>query len=199
MSRPVSAPRLAKVDPEQVAAAAVGRLLHHVEQVAIPLSPMVQTMDRSGSPSATPLGHSVAALCVWAQRGHGDPSELEDLFRQVASPLLGRPVDSGTPRTPDFDRELDADPSDEILLVLLAARARLRLARGQPIAPREVAVLSGRSSDNVRLHIRRGNLQATRSGLVDAGEAARWLREVERVNKEGLQRSPSPPKVEEAL
>jgi hypothetical protein len=192
MARPTTAPRLAKVVPEKLAADTVARVFHLLTRFAVPLSPSIIHVDKTVPDAQHDLAVSVIDLCAWAQLSRGDPDEIEDLVFSVSSPLFGRAIDWGTFRTPELDRNLETDPTDEIVLVLLAALARLRLVRREPLSPRELAALSNRTSYNVRHHIREKKLRKKkRNGpvLVDAAEAERWLREVENADKEGLERS----------
>lgn len=70
----------------------------------------------------------------------------------------------------------NVDPTTAIGIVLVAARARLRIARGEAITARELAHLAGCADNHVRLLIRRGAVRVQgRSRHIGAAEAARFL------------------------
>ena len=189
MARPTTAPRLGKVVPQPLAAEVVERVFQHLSRLAVPLSPSTIHVDRTVPAGEHDLAWSVIDLCAWAQHGRGDPEEIEDLILNVAAPLYARPADGAAFSTPELDRSLETDPDDELALVLLAALARLHLVRREALSPRELGVLSGRTSYNVRHHIRETDdsekkLKAGRDGLVAAAEAERWLRVMEVSDRE---------------
>src|SRR5690606_62756 len=58
----------------------------------------------------------------------------------------------------------DADPADELGLVIIAAGARVRLDQGGALAPRELGALAGLTAERVRQLIQAGEIVTDGAG-----------------------------------
>lgn len=103
------------------------------------------------------------------------PLEAQAEASAIARLLNARPR-GGAPSWANDELVPDVDPGAAIGVVLVAARARLRIVGGEAITARELAHLAGLADNHVRLLIRRGAVRAAaRSRLIGAREAARFL------------------------
>lgn len=187
MARTTDKPRLAGVDPVELAADVVELVLAHVARFAMPLSPAValdfRTPTRAEMANGTDLGLTVRQLVVFAQRGAlGDWQDAGcalDAMQTVCSALYSQ---AGVPGTfgvgeaeESRDAALETDPEEEIGLVLIGAMARVHLAQGGSISPRELGVLAGITRQAATPIAR--ELGAEAKPLAIPAQAARdWLR-----------------------
>jgi hypothetical protein len=176
MAPPSTKPILRQIDPQSLGERIATQVLEHIARLSVHLSPgVVVHIDSRDGASASGVALSVADLVAWAKDGVGALEEIPDLLLNVASILYARPIDQGTFQVSDLD-EVEADPDTEIGVVLVAANARLLLARGQPIDARQLAAVSGGSAVNIRRLIREGEI-GQQDGCVPASSARRWLSE----------------------
>lgn len=122
------------------------------------------------------LGAEVQALVTYAQRGlpvwdwtdHGCAADaclsvMAALYSSAGGDDIGGDLD-----------EADVEPRDAMGVVLVAARARIRLAQRTPLDARELAALSGLTAQAARHLMRAGELPAVER-TVAAKDARRWL------------------------
>lgn len=122
------------------------------------------------------LGAEVQALVVYAQRGlpvwdwtdHGCAS---DACLSVMAALYGSA--GGDDAASDLD-DAAREPRDAIGVVLIAARARIRLDQGTPLDSRDLATLASLAPAQVRHLMRAGEIPHAER-LVAPDDAARWL------------------------
>ena len=196
--------KLADLDPDAVAAAAVRAAIDHLHRVALGLEPAVELRLVAGDGSTTvpddevlargtDLGLTTRALTVYAQRGlpvwdWTHSGMAADGLLSVLSALYGRAADPDLSHTA-IDVVDDVDPSDEVGLVLVAAAARIRIGQSAPVTARELGALAGMGAAGVRVYTRSGELPTTneRPARVPADDAARWLaaRGIEGLGREG--------------
>lgn len=188
--RQSTVPLLRDIDPKATAIEVVTDVMTHISHVAFSLSPGVDchlvTRDHDGkrhSPNpadvaaSSTLGSEVQALVLYAQRGlpvwdwtdHGCAS---DACLSVMSALYACAGDS-TIGGGDLDDD-ELEPRDAIGTVLIAARARIRLDQGTPVDARELAVLAGLSTTQVRSLMRSGEIPHVERTAAPE-DARRWL------------------------
>lgn len=176
--------KLAQLDPLAVAREVCEAVVGHLGRLAFSLSPAwdcppLPAAERLAE--ASDLGLTVQALVQYAQRGlpvwdwpdHGCASDaclpvLSALYSQAGAPDLGGGALD--------DEELDLD--SDVGLVLVAARARIRLDQRGELTPRDLEALSGLSRRSVQRLCDAGEIAATRERgdyTVPADEARRWL------------------------
>lgn len=183
--RPAETPPilLADLDPKAIAAEVCRLVIEHLHSVAMRLDMHVQLrLETDGAePGALGLGPTVQALTQFAQRGlpvwdWTHTGMASDACLDVFAALYSA---AGTPEIGGGITDMvdEVDPSDEIGTMLLAAFARIRIDQRGEIAPRELAVLAGVSSQYVRHLVRTGELEACpgRQVRVPAKDAKRWL------------------------
>lgn len=188
-TRPVTQTlRLAELDPRAVADEVVSMVRAHMGRLAITLMPGVKWTEIGGlgddvaelcaRPAETNLSLIVVRLTRFAQTGElGDwlgawmaGYAISDVFAALYTSAGGPKLGCGV---------LDvagADPDVAIGIVLVAAKARVSLARRRVdgISARELGVLAGLSATQVRLLARRGEL-TLEDGVCPRGEAKLWL------------------------
>lgn len=174
--------RLADVDPRAVAAAAVRTVLDHLHRQAMRLDPtwILAVPEHAGALGLRP---TVEALALYAQRGlpvwdWTDHGMAADGLLDVVAALYATAADDLRGVETPLDVADDLDPGDDALaLVVVAAGARVRLDRHEPLSARELAVLGGITAHGVRDLMRRGELPATaeRPARVHPMDARRWL------------------------
>jgi hypothetical protein len=200
MARTTDAPRLATIDPEQIAHDVDERLDHYFDWLVTPLSPGLSLRTDRAGPSGLAL--TAADTCRYAQGGLGGAldwethEEARDACCQLLSVLWGRPADLHRPSyrnvgpltevagNPSVDENLaDMDLADPLSLVLVAAWARLTLsaplnkAEAAGLTARQLAALAGLDPDAVRRLGRDGEIafEGLRPALAPPHEARRWL------------------------
>lgn len=122
------------------------------------------------------LGAEAQALVVYAQRGlpvwdWTDHGCAADACLSVMAALCSSA--GGDDIGGDLDDET-IEPSDAIGVVLVAARARIRIDQRTPLDARELAALSGLTAQAVRHLMRAGEIPSTER-TVAAKHARRWL------------------------
>jgi len=171
MARPSATLRLKDIDPTAFGAEVERLATDHVASLLMQLS-----VDATWSipEHGRLLAREAAMLAMYAQQGlvgdwthHGNAADAlvsvcAALYTRAVSPEVGGPDD------------VDVDPTDEIGIVILAAQARIRIDRKQPVPVRELACLAGIDPDHVRLLGRKGEI-AVVDGAVAAKVARRWL------------------------
>jgi len=165
------APALARVDPDTAvrAGAPTAVALKAVDDAKA-------LADDDDLATLSTLGAEVQALVTYAQRGlpvwdwtdHGCAADaclsvMAALYSSAGGDDIGGDLD-----------EADVEPRDAIGVVLVAARARIRLAQRTPLDARELAALSGLTAQAVRHLMRAGELPAVER-TVAAKDARRWL------------------------
>lgn len=184
MARTTTKPRLARLVPADIAADVEERIDRYLGRLAVPLSPGLMLHTRRHGDTGIAL--TASALCEYAQRGlpvydwetHG---EAEDACAEMVGVLWGRIADAGHggdvgPLAADEAAE-EADLDDPLALVLVAAWARVTLAKGDPLTVRQLAALAGLDPAVVRRMADAGEVALTgqRPRAAEADEARRWL------------------------
>lgn len=146
MPRPSKTPRLSTIDPSAVATQAA-RATAARDQLPLPEDPMV-----------TDLARRVASLARYAQGGDAE-AETKDALESVGATLYGGPWARVT------------EPSSALGVVVLAARARWKLAQAAPVQVAELAALAGLDPSHVRRLLRDGRVRRSRRGGVGRGAA----------------------------
>lgn len=177
MARPTTAPRLASIDPAALAAAVTRGAQEHLTRLAFAW----------GSPDAPPLDcwqltHTVHSLASYAVAGARLDAPVQEYLISLL-PLWTYAAGGAGVETPEFDRayggdldSLDRDWRGELVLVMVAAIGRERVAAGEPVTVAQLAALGSMSPDAVRLLGRKGELALSGDPLeCDADEARRWL------------------------
>jgi hypothetical protein len=182
MARPTDKIRLAALTPDAVAAEVDDRILRYLGRLAIPLSPGIALHVRHVGQSDLAL--TAGALVTYAQRGlpvwdwssHG---EAEDACQSLVSGLYGCPAHPGVEGgVGPLDEALDgADLDGALDLVLVAAWARVTLAKDGALTARQLGALAGLEHRHVRELSRAGELPltGTRPATCPAEDARRWL------------------------
>jgi hypothetical protein len=116
------------------------------------------------------LGRDVQAMTRWAQTGDADSGMAADTLLSVISALYTRAAD-GTIDANELNT--DADATQDFGVVILAARARIRLCQGADVPVRELAALASLSPDALR-YGEGAKLRRTRDGIA-CEDARRWL------------------------
>jgi hypothetical protein len=181
VARTTDKPRLATLDPNALATEVVQLCVHHLGRYVVPLSPGGELRVHVAEPLATTLGGTVADLCRYAQAGElGDwesGAEAHDAVQSVREALYSQAGIPGTFGLGEYSS--DADPATAHDLLIIAAIARSEMEAAQPLDPRDLAVLAGSTSANVRLRIRNRELRAKRHSRGDveisAAECERYL------------------------
>lgn len=170
--------RLAALDQHHVASLAARRVAATMQRLALALSPGLQwratpDADETLLP-ATDLYMSVSDLLAYAQDGR-QPDEAEDLLLSVLGALLARPLDADTAGRDlaTLVEELEDDSEDELVLLCVAAVARLTLQRGGRLSSRQVASLAGLAPSRVRALSAAGELPSATEPTKKAGT---WYR-----------------------
>ena len=182
-------PLLRDLDPRTVAREVCDAILDHIGQLGLALSPGVEVhvLGRRAQARALPddaddlaalstLGAETQALVMYAQRGlpvwdwtdHGCAS---DACLSVMAALYGSA--GGDDAASDLD-DAAREPRDAIGVVLIAARARIRLDQGTPLDSRDLATLASLTPAQVRHLMRAGEIPHAER-LVAPDDAARWL------------------------
>lgn len=168
--------KLLALSSDDIAAEVERRVVDHLHRLALDAGAEVHAEATLGT-----LRAEARALTLYAQRGlpvwdWTDSGMAADGLLSVLSALYSRAADADIEHTA-IDVVDDLDPSDEIALVLVAAAARIRIDRGEPVTARELGALAGIGAYAVRHHLRSGELRATdeRPARVPAEDARRWL------------------------
>jgi hypothetical protein len=182
MARPTSAPRISTLSPAVVAAEVDRRLLEHLGQLAfVGGFGITVRVDVRGS---SDLAVTAQALCEYAQKGlpvwdWETDEEAADACQSLVSRFWSPPAEAGSGTFglgPLGDGYEEADMSDPIELVLVAAWARVELSRDEPVTARQLAALAGLDPQAVRLLAREGEIKLHGKPAVAApSEARRWL------------------------
>jgi hypothetical protein len=159
----MTAPRLAAIDPADVAAEVVDAVLVHVARLAMPLSPTCRVDVRSATAEEranSGLGLSVQDLARYAQTGDpgdwgGDDGAL-GVMQEIAEAYFTSASQQW--RVDALTDEAGA-PTDAIGVVMVAAETRRRLAAGSPIPRRWLEVLLGVGERYVRKLVEAGTLE----------------------------------------
>lgn len=186
MARTTTKPRLSKLVPAEIAADVEERVERFLGRLAAPLSPGLELHTRRHGDTGIAL--TASALCEYAQRGvpvwdWESWEEAEDACAELVATLWGRIADAGTgsgdvgPLADPGEAAEEADLDDPLALVLVAAWARVTLAKDEPVMVRQLAALAGLDPDVVRRMADAGELALSgqRPRTADAGEARRWL------------------------
>lgn len=185
MPRPTDAPRLHALDPDAVAREVDDRLEAFFGRLAPALTLGFDLRAGRLAGGQSGLAATAHALTVYAQRGlpvwdwetHG---EAEDACHGIVTHLWGRPADAGRGETSDvgpLDEALSSDLDDPLALVLVAAWARVSLARGEGLTARQLAALGGMAPRAVLNLAAAGELrlEGARPAAAPPREARRWL------------------------
>lgn len=166
------APRLDQIDPAAVGAEVTRLVLEHLQTAAFHVGAEVHVTGPSS------VGYSAALLADWAKRGTNgeewDAGMAWDAVQHVCEVLYSQ---AGVPGTFDggaIQSSIDAEPSDPIDVVLLAAWARVLIAQRQPVPVRALAALGSCSEKRLRNLGSAGEIEIAR-GDVKPAEAKRWL------------------------
>lgn len=183
--RPTSKIRLGDLDPLEVAADVVTKVLQHVSRVGLGLAPSVafdhHGPSREEMANSTDLGRTVQRLCLFAQRGElgdwPDASYGLDAARNVCETLFSQAGVPGPFGLGDAEEAAaSTGPDDAIGLVLVGAIARGLLALHRSVTPRQLATLAGVSREHAtRLAPELGGRRPRYS--IKAPTAQRWLRQ----------------------
>jgi hypothetical protein len=192
MAPPSTLPRLPAITPDALLTEALTAVAEHLSRVALHLSPHpVLFLPTAEQLRETDLALTLRALLRYAQTGEDAETDdasvaaeyAADRVLTVTTALSGcawdRVVDVAEDTEPD-DREAwgpvarSTEPATVTGLVLLAAWARVQLARETPLSVREVAALAGVSIKTVRHAIDERELRQRAAGVA-ADEAKRWL------------------------
>lgn len=167
-------PRLERIVPEQVAAQIVANAVDQLRRQGLQLGfGELQPNTDPNYPLMTPLGRSVAGLGHFAKVGKAiTPAEAQRALVEVYGAL--RPSQA-YPEAPQETGDL-LDPTTEIGVLLMAARARVRLVGGAAVSVAELAALASLNPSRIRQLITEGELaRDSRSGLVTHRSAYKWL------------------------
>ncbi len=184
--RTSTVPLLADIDPAKLAVDVCQTVANHIHSLAMHLDMSASLRIESDASyiGAMGLGATVQALTLFAQQGlpvwdWTDTGCAADacldvfaaLYSQAGNPELGGGIT-------DMDEHVEPDTAIDI--VLLATLTRIRLDQRTSVAPRELAVLSGLTDQQVRHLIRTGEISAEQDGpkaaiRVRPKEAKRWL------------------------
>lgn len=180
MSRTSSNPRLASLDPVEVARDVCRWVIAHVESITFHLGQPAVSWGRA--PESTGLGLSVQELTRYAQAGSphcddaGGPREylqtVAEALYSAAHPDVYSSASEAWPWS-----ELRTEPEHAIEVVMLAANGRESLtaapARSR-VSYREIAALAGLSEVSIRKLVASGELRGD-DGQVTPASAVRWL------------------------
>lgn len=176
MAPPTQTLRLAQIDPEALAREIAQQSLDHLHSSLLGLLGMDWTLRAPGGGRGdlvlTPIYQAVRALARYAV--HGD--ELDAPVHEYLISLV--PLWMAVIGQTDAEGIDDADPSTELGLIILAARARDELARKRPVSALQLATLAGVDAAHVRLLVRQGELRAVPDESpiqISARDAKRWL------------------------
>lgn len=174
MARPSSTPRLADLNPDELADEIVRMVEDHVVSQIMRLDMTAIPPKFDGPPE---LRFSARLLVAFAQVGlratdwpevacamDAIQSVCEALYSCAGEPTFGGGI---------LDTK-DLDPREPIDIVLLAAHARVRIAERGRVPVRELACLAGVDPDHVRLLGRKGEIEIV-DGEVRSAECRRWL------------------------
>lgn len=182
MARPTKTPRIATLSPAVVAAEVDKRLLDHLNNLSFIGGFGITVRVDVRGPSD--LACTAQALCEYAQRGlpvwdWETHEEAADACQSLVSRFWSPPAEAGSGTFglgPLGDGYEEADMSDPIELVLVAAWARVELSRDEPVTARQLAALAGLDPQAVRLMAREGEIKLHGKPAVAApSEARRWL------------------------
>lgn len=177
MAPPTTKPRLQQIDGPALAEEVVRSLVDRIQSTALQLGPGIEVrITGLEEIRAGTLYHEVLDLVAWVQRGAGERDEVHDTCLSVATACWPPPFEGADPTPAEVYSE--ADPETRMGLLIVAAFARERIARGFGVTPRDVAALAGVDQAHVRLLIRQGELEAEKGddGITIAAETARrWL------------------------
>lgn len=129
---------------------------------AVQIASARTTLARPSNPSDVQLGRDAEAVAAFALclPGAPDAASVGEVLERVSCALYG-------------SAEPPADLNSSACVVLLAARARLSVARGSPVTTSELAAAAGMDPASVRRLIRLGSL--SRSGRDIGPESAASL------------------------
>lgn len=175
-------PSLRDLDPRAVALDACTALVGRLAKMAFMLHPRALDLPRPEElVDGSDLGLTVQTLTAFAQRGCpvGDWVDSEDgadALLTVVSALYGGALDHES-ATPGILRE--GEPTTPLETVLLAAWTRVQLGRGEPVEPRQIALLTGETTRTVQFRIADGTLPASggKPARVPAEAAVGYLRD----------------------
>lgn len=171
-------PRLSRIDGPSLAEEVVRAVVTRIQSTALQLGPGIEVrISGLEEVRAGTLYHEILDLVAWAQRGEGQPDEVHDLCLSAATACWPAPIE-GPDLTP-AELYSEADPETRIGLLIVAAFARERIARGFGVTPRDLATLAGIDQSQVRRLIREGELavkqESERKQEIPAAAARRWL------------------------
>lgn len=174
-----SHPRLAELDPVEVASEVCGWVVHHVGRITFELGQ--PAIAWGSTPENTSLGIAVQELTLYAQKGPphcADAGGPRQYIQSVAEALYsGAHPDVYSSSSDAWPwSELRAEPEHPIEVVMLAANGRERLSgtTRERIPYRELAALGGLSEAMVRKLVASGELRGE-GGQVTPASAVRWL------------------------
>ena len=184
MATPKLTHALPTLDPEIVARTTVHAVTHHLERLAMPLSPAYRVSARLTDPMhsalTTDIAQTVQQLTRYAQRGDlgdwADALDVRTAVQDVIAALYSAPVhcaQDGDGEDLDVD-EIKLDTRSAIGVVLIATLTRLKIGVGEPVTARDLGALAGLSAVSVRALARAGELEIANAEIA-ADEARRWL------------------------
>lgn len=171
MARPTTALRLRDIDPAEFGVDVERLVNDHAVSLLMALSVDAQwTIPEHGRV----LGREATMLAMYAKQGlvgdwahHGNAADALVAVCSALYTCAGRPGVGG----PD---DVDVDPTDMLGIVILAAQARIRIDRKEPVPVRELACLASMDPNSVRRLGQSGEI-AIVDGAVAAKVARRWL------------------------
>ena len=188
MGRPAKTRRLADIDPStfalvisKYAADHIASLLHLPQRKVNWPVPVLEDwlVEDILVYEATTLAHYAKTgerLAVLPSGVVCEPPDnsIEDVVRVVCRTLFSYAMVDDAMVTPD---DVDLEPASDLGIVLLAAQARIRLARNEAVPVRELACLANIDPDHVRLLARDGQMIQGQMALVAGGIASPIARE----------------------
>ena len=170
MARPTTKRRLRDINPDDFGREVAERVKTHVTDLF--LDRKDKTASRLFEHRLLTVEKEATIVAQYAQGGALDLNRACDVLFAVCARLY-----SNAGKAFNFDalEKLDIFPSDNIRVVLLAARARIRLGHREAVPVRELACLAGIDPDHARVLLRQGQMTLITGGVVAPDVAAKWL------------------------